>query len=143
VALGWSITRKADGQFIGLGGVEGVENTNDGELDYCFGRPYWGRGYATEAARAMTCYGFEHSAWDRIVAAVVPANIPSSRVLDHLGFVYEKEVNYNEMVGNYMIVLEPSPIVAYYALGRGHFQPGDALYRVSMTATTSMNDEPS
>jgi len=116
-AMGWAATRKVDGQFIGLCGIEGVPEANDGELDYLLGKPYWGQGFATEAARAVVRFAFEHTSWERIVAAIVPANVASSRVLDHLGFVYERDVNYNELTGSDAIVLE-NPVVAYYGLRR-------------------------
>ena len=120
-AMGWAVTRKADGQFMGLCGVEALEGTNDGELDYLLGKPYWGQGYATEAARATVRFAFEHTQWERVVAAIVPANIASNRVLDHLGFVYEKHVNYYELTGADSIELD-DPVVALYALPREQFQ---------------------
>jgi len=132
-AVGWAVTRKEDRQFIGLCGIEVLEGTSDGELDYLLGKPYWGQGFATEAARAMVRFGFEHISWERIVAAIVPANIASGRVLDHLGFVYEKHVNYYELTGADSILLD-DPIVALYALSRAQFAPGNALYRLTETA---------
>lgn len=129
-AMGWSATRKSDGQFIGICGIEGVPDTADGEIDYRLGPPYWGQGYATEATRAMVRFGFEHTAWDRIVAAVVPANAASVRVAEHLGFVYEKEVNYLELAGDPNLVFDP-PFVAYYVLRREQLVPGDAYYRLT------------
>jgi ribosomal-protein-alanine N-acetyltransferase len=129
-ALGWAVTRKADGLFMGFCGVEELSGTNDGELDYYLGKPYWGQGFATEAARAMVRFAFESTGWDRVVAAIVPANLASSRVVDHLGFVYEKQVDYYELTGADSFVLD-DPIVALYALRREQFQPGDALYRVN------------
>src|SRR5690242_2275115 len=132
-AVGWAVTRKEDRQFIGLCGIEVLEGTNDGELDYYYGKPYWGQGFATEAARAVVRFSFEHTAWERIVAAIVPANSASGRVLDHLGFVYEKHVNYYELTGADSIILE-DPVVAFYALGRERFAPGNAMYRVTQTA---------
>lgn len=128
-AMGWSATRKRDGQFIGICGIEGVPDSTDGEIDYRLGPPYWGQGYATEAAQAMVRFGFEQTDWDRIVAAVVPANAASVRVVEHLGFVYEKEVNYLEMAGDPNLVLDP-PFVAYYVLRRDQFVLGDAFYRL-------------
>jgi ribosomal-protein-alanine N-acetyltransferase len=128
-AMGWAAVRKADGQFIGICGVEVVPDAHEGELDYRVGPLYWGQGFATEAARAIVRFGFEHTAWERIVAAVVPANVASVRVVEHLGFVYEKDVNYLEMAGGAALEME-SPIVAYYALRRERFVPGDVLYRV-------------
>lgn len=129
-ATGWSATRKRDGQFIGICGIEGVPDTADGEIDYRLGQPYWGQGFATEAARAMVRFGFEHTDWDRIVAAVVQANVGSVRVVEHLGFVYEREVNYLEMAGDPNLVLDP-PFVAYYVLRRDEFASGDAFYRLN------------
>ncbi len=129
-AMGWAVTRKADGQFIGLCGVEELSGTNDGELDYYLGKPYWGHGFTTEAARAMVRFAFENSGWDRLVAAIVPANIASNRVLDHLGFIYEKHVNYYELTGADSFVLD-DPIVALYALPRERFQASDAFYRLN------------
>lgn len=128
-AMGWAITRKKDSQFIGHCNIDSLSDTNDMELSYLLGKPYWGQGFATEASRAAVRFGFEHTAWERIVAAVVPANVPSVRVLDHIGFDYERDVNYNEMTGNDSIVLE-NPIVAYYALRREQFASGDAFYRL-------------
>ena len=98
-AMGWAVTRKADGQLIGLCGIEELSGRTTVSWIIYLGKPYWGQGFATEAARAMVRFAFENSGWDRIVAAIVPANIASSRVLDHLGFVYEKHVNYYELTG--------------------------------------------
>jgi RimJ/RimL family protein N-acetyltransferase len=78
----------------------------------------------------MARYGLEHSKWDRLVAAIVPANLASGRVLEHLGFVYEKHVDYREMTGVASIALD-DPIVALYALPRERFQASDAFYRLN------------
>jgi ribosomal-protein-alanine N-acetyltransferase len=129
-AMGWAAIRKADGQFVGLCGIEELSGTNDGELDYYLGKPYWGQGFMTEAARAIVHFAFENTSWDRVVAAIIPANIASNRVLDHLGFIYEKHVNYFELTGADSFVLD-DPIVAFYTLPRERFQPGDAFYRVN------------
>lgn len=135
-AIGWAITRKGDGQFIGQCNIDAVPETSEMELAYLLGKPYWGQGFATEASRAAVHFGFAHNGWDRIVAAVVPANVASRRVLDHLGFVYERDVNYYEMTGSDAIAMD-NPIVAYYALRREQFVPGDAFYRVHNTSQPS------
>ena len=48
---------------------------------------YWGRGIATEAARAFIDYAFEARAVDQLTADVDPRNSASLRVLAKLGFV--------------------------------------------------------
>jgi 8-oxo-dGTP diphosphatase len=121
-SIGWAITRKADGQFVGLCGVEALDGTNDGELEYYLGKPYWGQGFATEAVGAMVRFAFEHITWDRIVAAIVPANNASQRVLGRLGLIYEKHANYYDWTGADSIILD-DPIVAVYALPREQFPP--------------------
>ncbi|HEY7094460.1 MAG TPA: GNAT family N-acetyltransferase [Ktedonobacterales bacterium] len=129
-AMGWVITRKDNYQLIGWCEIDDLEEMNEGELGYYLGKPWWGQGYATEAARAMARYGLEHSKWERLVAAIVPANLASGRVLEHLGFVYEKHVDYREMTGVASIALD-DPIVALYSLRRDQFRPGEAFYRLT------------
>jgi RimJ/RimL family protein N-acetyltransferase len=131
---GWAVMRKADQQFIGWCTAEHLASVNEVELSYLYGKPYWGQGFATEAARAACHFTFEHSAWDRIVATIVPGNAASRRVLDHLGFVYEKDVNYHQMTGDFVFQLE-SPILPYFVLLRERFAPGNGFYRVRSSAT--------
>lgn len=127
--MGWVIAGKAEGRLIGLCCIETVEQMNDGELAYFLGKASWGQGLMTEAVRAMVRYGFEHGGWDRLVAYIVPANGASGRVLEHNGFVYEKNVDYREVAGDpNMNALFAD--VRYYTLRREQFVPGDASYRV-------------
>ena len=51
--------------------------------------PYWGRGYATEAARAVVRYGFDTLALERIAARAFCRNPASSRVLRKIGMRHE------------------------------------------------------
>jgi [ribosomal protein S5]-alanine N-acetyltransferase len=127
--FGWVVTLKSDGKLIGWGGVGAALEGNEAELVYSLGKPFWRQGFATEAARAMVRFGFENSTWDRIVAAIIPGNIASRRVLEHIGLVYEKDVNYLEMTGDTTIELD-SPMVPFFAVTRDEFVPGAALYRV-------------
>lgn len=59
------------------------------ELGYWFGRPFWGKGVATEAVRQMCARGF--AAWDivRILAEPFSCNRASCRVLEKNGFQHE------------------------------------------------------
>jgi RimJ/RimL family protein N-acetyltransferase len=123
------IARKGDNRFIGLCHLEQMAGANAAELSYLFDQPYWRQGFATEAAPAAVRYDFEHSAWDRIVAATRAENAASRRVLAHLGFIYEKDVNYVEFTGDTTTQLD-SPMVPYFALARERFASGDAFYRV-------------
>jgi RimJ/RimL family protein N-acetyltransferase len=55
------------------------------EVAWRLARPYWGHGYATEAARAALDYGFGQLGLREIVAVTVPANRRSRRVMERLG----------------------------------------------------------
>jgi RimJ/RimL family protein N-acetyltransferase len=59
------------------------------ELGYWIGVPYWGRGYATEAAVAIIAYGFEVLAVERIYAAHLVRNPASGQVMRKAGMAYE------------------------------------------------------
>lgn len=57
----------------------------EAELGYAFGRAWWGKGYATEAAGAMVGYGFASLGLDEVCAHAMVRNPASSRVLQKLG----------------------------------------------------------
>src|SRR5258707_8940965 len=52
-------------------------------------RPYWGKEYATEAARAAIEDGFGRLRLEQIVAMTVPGNVASRRVMERLGMTYD------------------------------------------------------
>lgn len=55
------------------------------EVGYLIGRPYWGRGYATEAMAAFVAYAFAHRT-DHLTADVDPRNTASLALLARTGF---------------------------------------------------------
>ena len=59
------------------------------ELGYWIGLPFWGRGYATEAAVAMVGYGFKELVLNRIFAHHLARNPAWGRVLEKAGFAHE------------------------------------------------------
>jgi len=59
------------------------------EIGWRLARPYWGKGYATEAAGAALGYAFNTLHVDEVVAITVPANRPSRAVMERLGMVYD------------------------------------------------------
>jgi ribosomal-protein-alanine N-acetyltransferase len=59
------------------------------EMGYWIGVPYWGRGYCTEAARALIRHGFEDRGLHRIHAVHFGTNPASGRVMRKIGMVYE------------------------------------------------------
>jgi RimJ/RimL family protein N-acetyltransferase len=58
-------------------------------LGYCTAREFWGRGFATEAARAVVDYGFTTFGLAKICARADPRNVRSVRVMEKLGMTRE------------------------------------------------------
>jgi ribosomal-protein-alanine N-acetyltransferase len=77
------------GELCGGVGLSVEEQHRRAELGYWIGVPYWGRGYATEAAREMLRYGFENLNLNRIFAGVFNGNESSMGVLKKIGMTYE------------------------------------------------------
>lgn len=62
------------------------------EMGYAFGQQYWGRGYATEACRAIVCYACGTLGLHRLVSSVRRQNDRSLRLLQRLGFRLEENL---------------------------------------------------
>jgi RimJ/RimL family protein N-acetyltransferase len=85
----WVVELPGEASFIGVVGLETVSYdahfTPAVEVAWRLVRAYWGRGYATEAAKAALDYGFGEVGLGEIVALTVPANQRSRRVMERLG----------------------------------------------------------
>ena len=75
----------AGGPPIGVCGIDWSRGERP-ELGYWFGAPYWGHGYATEAARAVIDHAFDEPAVEALVAGARVSNPASRRVLEKCGF---------------------------------------------------------
>ena len=73
-------------KICGFMGLVHPENQADAELKYSLLRTHWGRGLATEAARAMISYGVQTFGLRQIIATTAPENHASHRVLEKAGF---------------------------------------------------------
>lgn len=94
----WAVADKETGEFVGQCGVVPVDGKGpEIELAYHFARPYWGRGYATEAARAVADYAFGELNLERLLGLTFPANVPSQRVLEKAGFTYARDAEWYGM----------------------------------------------
>jgi ribosomal-protein-alanine N-acetyltransferase len=84
----WAVVESETGALAGEAGLIpfGGEGP-DVELGYAFGRPYWRRGFATEAGRAVLTEALGPLGFERVVAVTQPVNLASQRVLAKLGFV--------------------------------------------------------
>jgi len=84
-----AIRKKGENPLIGMIGLIRDEAIESAELSYWIGRPYWGQGFASEAADAVVEYGFRSLGLKRIFATTLGRNGPSVRVLEKAGFSVE------------------------------------------------------
>jgi RimJ/RimL family protein N-acetyltransferase len=114
----FAVERKEDGALVGRSGLNVWDPTDwsitrlgeangpvEIEIAYLFGRDYWGRGYATEAAAAVRDWALGELGFDRLIALIYPDNARSISVAEKLGM---KPAGDADMAGNQLLV---------YALG--------------------------
>jgi RimJ/RimL family protein N-acetyltransferase len=88
--LTWAVAQNdGPGELVGAITLHPNARDDNAELGYWIGRPYWGRGYATEAAREVVRYGFERLGLHRIHAEHLGSNPASGRVMQKIGMSYE------------------------------------------------------
>ena len=99
----WMFYALEDGRFIGRGFVRWAEI--DGarvcELGYAFLPAEWGRGFATETARAMVRIAFGDVGVDEVVAVAVETNDPSMNVMRKIGMTYSHDCVYKTLPVRY------------------------------------------
>ena len=80
----WAVIERSSGTLIG---DSGLYRTPAGEIElgYTLGVPWWGRGYATEAAGRWLGSAFGELKLDEVIALAEPANVASMHVLEKLG----------------------------------------------------------
>lgn len=82
----WAAVEKLSGKIVGSCGFAYPHGTPEIELGYLFDRAVWGKGFATEAARACLDYGFGKLGFREIIAITDLENTASQRVLEKIGF---------------------------------------------------------
>jgi len=97
-----AIIEKETANFIGWGGFKLVKeltnnHLNYHDLGYRFIKKYWGKGYATESAKATVKYGFEQLNLKTIYAIADVNNIQSRKVLEKCGFICKEVFDYEFM----------------------------------------------
>jgi ribosomal-protein-alanine N-acetyltransferase len=85
------VADRATGAFLGRCGLRDLDDSGEMEIGYAFVPAAWGRGIATEAARATLDFSFQNSDLDHIAGITFPDNLASKKVLTNCGFRYLRE----------------------------------------------------
>ena len=95
----WGIISRETNKLIGtccIGDFD--EGARRAEIGYDIAQVEWGKGYATEALRAVIDFGFKVMNLNRIEATITPGNNASVRVLRKLNFVQEGIVRERDLI---------------------------------------------
>ncbi|HEX9749691.1 MAG TPA: GNAT family N-acetyltransferase [candidate division Zixibacteria bacterium] len=84
----FAVTLRGSGELIGACSLTLCGRHKRAEIGFWIGEPYWGFGYATEAARAVIAFGFARGL-NRIFAEHYHVNPASGRVLQKAGMTHE------------------------------------------------------
>lgn len=90
------VADKTTNEMFGYCGFQYFDKTPDIEIVFGYLKEYWGKGIATEAARACLKFGFEKLSFEKVFAATVPENTASRSVLEKINMKYDEiTVHYN------------------------------------------------
>jgi RimJ/RimL family protein N-acetyltransferase len=81
----WAAVERATGRLVGRIGCWNPEGWPGFEIGWTLGREYWGRGFATEGARAALDFAFETLKVPRVISLIQPSNEKSIRVAERIG----------------------------------------------------------
>ena len=89
----WLVLEKTTSQPVGQVGllIQQVRGVEEKEGGYLIHRPFWRRGFATEAACTCRDYAFEVLGRQRVIALIRPENVPSQGVALKLGMQTEPD----------------------------------------------------
>ena len=105
----WGITEAGDDTLRGMIALR--PRGYKAEVGYVLARPFWGRGYMTEALRAVLEFAFSLPNMYRVWATCDAENIASARVLEKAGFDFEGILRRYTMHPN--IAAEPRDVRCY------------------------------
>lgn len=118
----WAVEAPGIAPFLGIAGV--FKHRTEPpfgdclEIGWRFDQPFWGFGYAPEAARAVVRDLFAREAHERLAACTSHDNLPSRRVMEKLGMTHDPADDFEEAdipVGN------PARAQVLYRLDRARF----------------------
>lgn len=115
----WCVSEKSGDKMYGYCGFQHFDETPDAEVLFAFFKDFWGKGFATEAAKACLKFGFEELHFEKVFAATHPENTASVGVLEKIGMTFEKR---NAHYGIDTV---------RYVNSRDDFEPSENFYKLT------------
>ena len=113
----WAALDKATGAWIGRIGLDELSDwpgPDRVEVGFALHAAWWGRGLATEGARAALAFGFREHGLARIISVTAAAHTAARRVMEKLGLTYRGTRTW----------MNPNVPVVWYAIEREAWPPG-------------------
>ena len=88
----WGVYAKEDKTLIGSIDIRIVDNNDFGEIGYCYGKKWWGKGLGTEALKAVLDYGFNNIGLYMLTAKHLAENPASGKVMQKCGMKYDATI---------------------------------------------------
>lgn len=85
----FAITDKNSGELYGSISLSNRKIHKNGEIAYWLGEEFWGRGFVTEASKAIIQFAFKEKNFHRVFAYYLKINPASGRVMEKCGMTYE------------------------------------------------------
>ncbi|MFT4416268.1 GNAT family N-acetyltransferase [Fredinandcohnia humi] len=112
----FAIIDKESSSLIGIINLGNIPVHKRGELAYWIGKPYWGKGYGTEAANKVIEFGFEQMELNKIFAASFTDNPGSWRIMEKIGMKHEGTLR------GHVIKWDKSLDLHYYGILRDEYR---------------------
>lgn len=95
----WAVVLKETNELIGTGLIYLEEEYDMFEIGYNFGKPFWGKGYATETMNAVIEFAKNELGIHELVGRYAKENPASGNVMRKLGFTYCRDIPYEANEG--------------------------------------------
>lgn len=115
----WCVGEKKPDTMRGYCGFQYLDETPLIEIVFAFHKSAWGKGFATEAARAALRFGFEDLQLEKVSAATHLENTASRRVLEKIGMTFEKTTTHYGIE------------TTTFSISRRNFEPNGDFYELT------------
>ena len=108
----WAMIEKSTKNLIGWAGLKLIRELTNNHIDYYelgyrLNKSYWGKGFATESAKASLQYGFNTLNLNKIYAIADSKNIGSRNVIEKVGLKYIATFTYSDADHDWFEIQKP------------------------------------